>query len=64
MFKIFSTKKELKEKIRQRDKFITKLVKDNKALKTRVNDLEVECEFLFNNLSKKKRELVRPDKTN
>lgn len=64
MFRIFSTKKELKEKIRQRDKFITKLVKDNKALKTRVSDLEVECEFLFNNLSKKKRELVRPDKTN
>lgn len=58
-------------RVDERDKFIESqrnenhaLYEENKELKVRIADLEAQCEFLFNNLSKKKRELVRPNKTN
>ena len=46
------------EKIIQRNKLIEDKVKENKELKARIVDLENNVEFLANNLSAKKRELV------
>lgn len=46
------------EKIMQRNKLIEDKVKENKELKARIVDLENNVEFLANNLSAKKRELV------
>ena len=40
------------------------LRKMNAEMESRISDLEVQCEFLFNNLSKKKRELVDNGKAN
>lgn len=39
-----------------------KLKKLNDKNERRIKELEEECEFLFNNLSKKKRELLDADK--
>lgn len=52
-------------RIDERDKFIESqreenhaLYEENKELRERIADLEVQCEFLFNNLTPKKRELI------
>lgn len=61
----------LENKIKEREKFIDAqrdeiclLNKKIKLMQERIYDLEAQCEFLFNNLSKKKRELISPDKNN
>ena len=56
-----------KKAIYNRDEIIKELKKDQEILlqneqenRAKINDLENNIEFLFNNLSKQKRELVRP----
>jgi len=48
--------------IKSRDKFIEDKLKEIKELKGMVTDLECNVEFLVNNLTKRKRELIRPSK--
>ena len=48
--------------IKSRDKFIEEKLKEIKELKGMVTDLECNVEFLVNNLTKRKRELIRPSK--
>jgi len=66
---MFNTRKRMKETIdcqakmiANRDKFISKMSEEQAKLYDRISDLEVQVEFLVNNLSKKKRELIRPEK--
>ena len=66
---MFNTRKRMKETIdcqakmiANRDQFISKMSEEQAKLYDRISDLEVQVEFLVNNLSKKKRELIRPEK--
>ena len=52
------------DQIRQRNKLIENQHNENKELKSRITDLENNVELLVNNLTPKKRELVRPDNQN
>lgn len=56
--------KDAEEKITERNKLIKHLLEEKEELKARNTDLENNIEFLFNNLSKQKRELVRPTNQN
>ena len=56
--------KDAEEKITERNKLIKHLLEEKEELKARNTDLEKNIEFLFNNLSKQKRELVRPTNQN
>lgn len=51
-------------KIQERNKLLEIYVKRNAELKNRIVDLENNVEFLVNNLSAKKKELVRPGNQN
>lgn len=55
---------EAEMKIAERNKLIKLEVEENARLKDKIKDLENNIEFLVNNLSSKKRELVRPQNQN
>lgn len=55
---------EAEEKITERNKLIEIQRAENKKLKAKIVDLENNIEILYNNLSSKKRELVRPKTQN
>lgn len=64
-------KEDLQLKVDQRDKFLKDYQEENEILlqnaqeqRAKIEDLENNIEFLFNNLSKAKKELVRPTKQN
>ena len=64
---INASRKSLKtaeEKIEQRNNLLRSQTEEIKALKSRIKDLENNVEFLYNNLTPKKRELVRPENQN
>ena len=48
------------EKIKQRNKLLRNQTDEIIELKSKIKDLENNVEFLYNNLTPKKRELVRP----
>lgn len=50
--------------LKEANYLLGKEVKENKALKEKIEDLENNIEFLVNNLSPKKRELARPNNQN
>lgn len=50
--------------LKEANYLLGKEVKENKALKEKIEDLENNIEFLVNNLSPKKRELARPGNQN
>ena len=52
------------EKINQRNKLLRNQTDEIIELKARIKDLENNVEFLYNNLTPKKRELVRPENQN
>ena len=52
------------EKIEQRNKLLRNQTDEIIELKARIKDLENNVEFLYNNLTPKKRELVRPENQN
>lgn len=56
--------KNAEEKIEQRNNLLRSQTEEIKALKSRIKDLENNVEFLYNNLTPKKRELVRPENQN
>ena len=56
--------KNAEEKIEQRNNLLRSQTEEIKALKIRIKDLENNVEFLYNNLTPKKRELVRPENQN
>lgn len=56
--------KNAEEKIEQRNKLLRNQTNEIKELKARIKDLENNVEFLYNNLTPKKRELVRPENQN
>lgn len=56
--------KNAEEKIEQRNNLLRSQTEEIKALKSRIKDLENNIEFLYNNLTPKKRELVRPENQN
>ena len=67
---MFNTRKRMKETIetqskliQNRDNFIEKVGQENRDLRNKIVDLENNIEFLVDNLSKNKRELVRPEQT-
>ena len=51
-------------KIQQRNRLLESQTKEIKALKEKIVDLENNVEILFNNLTPKKKELVRPGNQN
>ena len=60
---IDSSRKSLAEaelEIAERNKLIRNEIAEKEQLKSKIKDLENNIEFLVNNLSAKKRELVRP----
>lgn len=60
---IDSNRKSLAEaelQIAERNKLIRNEIAEKEQLKSKIKDLENNIEFLVNNLSAKKRELVRP----
>ena len=56
--------KNAEEKIEQRNNLLRSQTEEIKALKSRIKDLENNVEFLYNNLTPKKRELVRHENQN
>lgn len=54
----------LRLKIKQRDSMIKTLLSSSEENKAKVMDLENNIEFLVNNLTPKKKELVRPSNQN
>ena len=56
--------KNAEEKIEQRNNLLRSQTEEIKALKSRIKDLENNVEFLYNNLTPKKRELVRSENQN
>ena len=56
--------KNAEEKIEQRNNLLRSQTEEIKALKSRIKDLENNVEFLYNNLTPKKRALVRPENQN
>ena len=54
----------LKLKIEQRDLMIKILINSSEENKAKIVDLENNVEFLYNNLTPKKKELIRPLKQN
>lgn len=64
---IDSSKKSLAEaeaEIAEINKLIKKEIAEKEQLKSKIKDLENNIEFLVNNLSAKKRELVQPSHQN
>lgn len=54
----------LKLKIEQRDLMIKTLISSSEENKAKIVDLENNVEFLYSNLTPKKKELVRPSNQN
>lgn len=52
------------EQIQERNEIIRNEIEENARLREKVKDLEINVDFLINNLSAKKRELVRPQNQN
>ena len=64
---IDSSRKSLAEaelQIAERNKLIRNEIAEKEQLKSKIKDLENNIEFLVNNLSAKKRELVQPSHQN
>ena len=64
---IDSSRKSLAEaelQITERNKLIRNEIAEKEQLKSKIKDLENNIEFLVNNLSAKKRELVQPSHQN
>ncbi len=57
--------RDAEDKIQQRNRLLKSQTEEIKILKEKIVDLENNVEILFNNLTPKKKELVRPEiKTN
>lgn len=52
------------DKITERNKFIKGQKEQIKDLKNRITDLETNIDYLFNNLSPRKKKLIRPGNQN